>query len=98
VIAAVPTQKIWLVINNIQMKNPNRELVLLLKAGKMNQLAIEKELVYLDELLRNIESPANFCITHELVSRNRITNNKAKLIKSFHEQELKPFRFLICKN
>jgi hypothetical protein len=80
------------------MKNPNRELVLLLKMGEMNQLAIEKELVSLDELLRNTESPEKFCTTHELVDRNGITNNKKKLIKSFNEQELKPFRFLINKN
>jgi hypothetical protein len=95
---AAPTQKTRLVINDIKMKSPNRELVLLLKMGEMNQLAIEKELVCLDELLRNTESPDKFCVTHELVDRNGITNNKTRLVKNFYKQELKPFSFFICKN
>jgi hypothetical protein len=95
---AAPTQKTRLVINDIEMKNPNRELVLLLKMGEMDQHAIEKELVNLDGLLRNVESPDQFSLTHELVDRNRISNNKKKLIKNFNEQELKPFSFFICKN
>lgn len=94
----VPIQKAWLVINEIKMKSPNREMVLLLKNGEMDKLAIEKELVCIDELLRNVESPDQFCLTHELVDRTSITNNKKKLIKSFNEQELKPFSFFICKN
>jgi len=80
------------------MKQPNREFVLLVKSGRMNEKAVEKELIKLDELLRDIESPDNFSKTHELLDRHRISKNKAKLIKSFYLQELKPFSFFICKN
>ena len=80
------------------MKHPNRELVLLLKTGQMSEKALEKELDSLDELLHHIESPGIFCKTHELVDRNRITDKQTKLINNFYLQELKPFRFLICKN
>ena len=73
-------------------------MVLLIRKGEMDQHSIEKELVNLDELLRNVESPDQFCLTHELVDRNRITNNKKKIIKYFNEQELKPFSYFIGKN
>lgn len=80
------------------MKNKNREIVLLSKTGKLNERALEKELNSLDTLLQFTESPAIFCKTHELVDRIRITRKEAKLINSFYKTELKPFRFLICRN
>lgn len=78
--------------------NRNRELVLLLKTGQMNEKALEKELNSLELLLHHIESPDFFCKTHELVERNCITSKEAKLINSYYQQELKPFWFLINKN
>ena len=80
------------------MKQPNREIVLLLKTGKMSDKALEKELDNLELLLIQTESSHIFCKTHELVDRNCITCKEAKLINSYHKKELKPFRFLICKN
>lgn len=80
------------------MKNQNREIVLLLRTGQMNEKALEKELDNLDLLLKQTESSHIFCKTHELVDRNRITCKEAKLINNYYQKELKPFRFLICKN
>ena len=80
------------------MKNQNREIVLLLKTGKMNEKALEKELDNLEIILHQAEAPGIFCKTHELVDRNRITRKESKLINSYYKIELKPFRFLICKN
>lgn len=80
------------------MKNQNREIVLLLKTGQMNEKALEKELDNLEILLHQTEAAEIFCKTHELVDRIRITCKKAKLISCYYQKELKPFRFLICKN
>jgi len=87
----------WL-LNKIEMNHKNREIVLLTQSGQKNEKALEKELENLDTVLRNAESPVIFCKTHELVNRNSITTNEAKLFNSFYKKELKPFRFLICKN
>jgi len=80
------------------MKHPNREIVLLLKTRKINDKALEKELDNLEIILLQTESPKIFCKTHELVDRNRITRKESKLLNSYYQQELKAFRFLVCKN
>jgi hypothetical protein len=93
-------KKGWQVINVIEMKIPHkeRELVLMMKSGLMNEEALEKELYNLEELFQYTESPEMFCITHELVSRNRVTRKKNPLLISFYKRELKPFHFLIGRN
>jgi hypothetical protein len=97
-IAAVLIKKVWWAIKPKQMKHPNREIVLLLKTGKMSDEALGKELDKLEIVLFQTESTSVFCKTHELVDRNRITRKEAKLINCYYQKELKPFRFLVCKN
>lgn len=82
------------------MKTPKREreLVLLLKTARMSEKALEKELISLEELFQFAESEKVFCITHELVQRNGITNKSSILSKTFYSRELKPFYFLLCIN
>ena len=98
---AVPTKKEWLDTNCvIEMKTPNREreLVLLLKTALMSEKALEKELISLEHLFLYAESEAAFCQTHELILRNGITSKKARLVKVYHDHQLKPFWFLVNKN
>ena len=80
------------------MKHPNREIVLLLKTGKMSDEALGKELDKLEIVLFQTESTSIFCKTHELVDRNRISSNRKKILKASISSQLKPFRFLINKN
>jgi hypothetical protein len=82
------------------MKTPNREreLVLLSKTALMSEKALEKELVSLEELFLYAESEVAFCLTHELVTRNRITSQKEKLKIIYYRHHMKPFWFLMNKN
>lgn len=82
------------------MKTPNREreLVLLSKTALMSEKALERELISLEHLFLYAESVTAFCQTHELVLRNRITTQRPKLIKIYHDHHLKPFWFLLNKN
>lgn len=64
----------------------------------MTEREIEQEMNQLNELLLVTETPDFFCTCHELVSRNRITSKKEKLLNVFYKPELKPFWFLINCN
>jgi hypothetical protein len=80
------------------MKRINHEILILARNQYRTDTAIEKEMEWLENILAQTESPLNFCIAHELVNRNSITQNSRKILKAIKYQELKPFRFLIGKN
>ena len=80
------------------MKMPNRDLLVLLKNEFMSQQALDQEVECLNHILRTTESEEQFCIAHELVQRNRITNRAKKILKAIRFAELKPFIFLVNKN
>ena len=80
------------------MKQMNREILVVVKHDFVNQAALEKEMQWLNEILITAETPSFFCTAHELVNRNRITQNKKKILNAVKHSELKPFRFLIGKN
>ena len=80
------------------MKTPQRDILVLLRNEFMSEKAIEQHVGQLNEILRNAESPKEFCIAHELVDRNRITSKSKKILMAIRISELKPFRSLICKN
>jgi len=80
------------------MKAPNRDLLVLLRNEFMSQQALDHEVQCLHYLLRGAESDEKFCVAHELVDRNRITNKFRKIIKVIRFKELKPFQFLLNKN
>jgi hypothetical protein len=82
----------------MKTSNRERELVLLLKTALMSEKALEKELISLKRLFLYAESQAAFCLTHELVLRNRITSKRSKLINVYQDHQLKPFWFLVNKN
>jgi hypothetical protein len=80
------------------MGNPNRNLLVLLRNQFMSRQAIEQEVESINVILLQTESLQQFCIAHELVDRNRITSKSKKILMDIRISELKPFRFLICKN
>ena len=80
------------------MKFPERDLLVLLRNDFMSEQAIAQEMEQLNEILQATESPDQFCTSHELVDRNHITSKPSKILKAIRYTELKPFRFLICKN
>jgi hypothetical protein len=80
------------------MKNNNRNLLVLIKNDYMNEEAIAKEVKCLNQILLTADSIEQFCISNELVNRNRITSDKKKILKECRHFRLRPFRFLINKN
>jgi hypothetical protein len=80
------------------MKTRDRDLLVLLKNEFMSQQAIEHEVECLNNILHRAEHPRELCKAHELVRRNRITQNNHKLLVAFRRIQLKPFWFLISKN
>jgi len=64
----------------------------------MSENMIKQQVDNLNEILRNSESPEEFCKAHELVLRTRITSKHFKILRAIRYQQLKPFIFLINKN
>ena len=87
----------WL-LNLDKLKNPSRDLLVLLKNEFMTEKSIEQEVDSLNEILYKAESPESFCAAHELVSRNHITKQPVKILNAIRQSKLKAFRFLINKN
>jgi hypothetical protein len=80
------------------MKTPSRDLLILMKNEFLNQRAIDQEVKWLNDILRNTESDEQFCIAHELVDRNRITYKSKRILKESSFRELRAFRFLLNRN
>lgn len=80
------------------MKNYNRDLLLLYKEEAYNDDLLQKEVECLHVILMRVECNDVFCVAHELVTRNQITQKAKKIIKAIAGPELKPFHFLINKN
>jgi hypothetical protein len=80
------------------MRTPKRDILVLLKNEFMSEQAIEQEVECINKILRQTESPDQFCKAHELVDRNRITSKFHKILNAIRTAELKAFRFLINKN
>jgi hypothetical protein len=81
-----------------EMKNYNRDLLLLYKEEVYNDDLLQKEVECLHEILMNVERNNVFCVAHELVTRYKITQKAKSIIKAIVWPELKPFYFLINKN
>ena len=80
------------------MRNYNRKLLVIVKNDFLNDQAIDHQMECLNEILGQVEIPGQFCLSHELVNRNYITRNPAKILKESLHRHLRPFRFLINKN
>jgi hypothetical protein len=82
------------------MNNPNRDLLVLFNQELMTPQSIEHEVELLHQMLYGIERMENLIIAHEVIDLNRyrIVSKPLLLRKFIHQQELKPFIFLNCKN
>lgn len=86
------------IIKDLVMQRPKRDILVVVKNHLMSEQAIEQEVVGLNEILRFAESDEQFCIAHELVKRNRITQKPARILKAIRFAALEPFYFLINRN
>jgi hypothetical protein len=80
------------------MINRNRDLLLLIKAPAASEEAFEKHVEALHKVLLRVESIEAFCTAHELATRTRITQKRARITRAIAIPELKPFHFQISKN
>ncbi|HWJ91265.1 MAG TPA: hypothetical protein VNR87_09120 [Flavisolibacter sp.] len=80
------------------MKNYDRDLLVLYKADMSNDDLLQREVECLHRILLQVERNDVFCLTHELVTRNRITTKAKTILKAISHFRLKPFHFLINKN
>ena len=80
------------------MKRPKRDILVVVKNHQHNEHAIEQEVEWLNEILYIAESEVHFCIAHELVDRNRITQKPTRILKAIRFCHLPAFRFLLNKN
>ena len=81
------------------MKRPKRDILVVVKNQQHpNEHAIEQEVEWLNEILYIAESEVHFCVAHELVDRNHITQKPARILKSIRYTHLPAFRFLLNKN
>ncbi len=80
------------------MKNYDRDLLVMYKAGHYNEDLLQHEVEQLHSLLLAVERNDVFCTAHELATRNRITSKPGKILDAIKFCRLKPFYFLINRN
>jgi hypothetical protein len=80
------------------MKNYDRDLLLLYKADVFNEDLLQREVENLHQILLKVERSDIFCLAHELVTRNKITQKAKSILRATCHLRLKPFQFLINKN
>ena len=78
------------------MKNPNRDLLVLVKDQFMSEKAIELEVARLNEILYTVESSENICVATEIIdmNRHRIYQTKKQIASTLKEKVYKPFVFI----
>jgi hypothetical protein len=80
------------------MKNYDRDLLVLYKADVFSEDLLQREVENLHQILLKVERNDIFCLSHELVTRNKITQKIRSILKATCRIRLKPFQFLINKN
>ncbi|MGZ5287654.1 MAG: hypothetical protein ACXWB9_10735 [Flavisolibacter sp.] len=80
------------------MKNYDRDLLVMYKAGQYNDDLLQHEVDRLHTLLLEVERNDVFCAAHELATRNRITSKPRHILEAIKYCKLKPFYFLINRN
>ena len=76
----------------------NKNLLILLNTGWLDDKAIEYKAECVCVILQAIETPQQFCTAFELVNRNTITSKPKIILRESKHLRLRPFRFLINKN
>ena len=80
------------------MKNYDRDLLVLYKADVYNEDLLQREVENLHQILLKVERSDIFCLAHELVTRNKITQKAKNILRATRHLRLKPFQFLINRN
>jgi len=80
------------------MKNYDRDLLVLYKADVFSEDLLQREVENLHQILLKVERSDVFCLSHELVTRNKITPKIRSILQATRRIRLKPFQFLINKN
>ena len=80
------------------MNHSARDIIFLIRETELDSIVFEKEMGNLHQIFARTETISQFCRVHELVNRNTITSKRTRLMKFPHEDQHKPFRFLINKN
>jgi hypothetical protein len=78
------------------MPRTNRDLLVLLKQEVMTAQAMEQQVMFLHDLLFQVEKSNWVAAAHELININnsKISNKKSVVKKALKLSELKPFVFL----
>lgn len=78
------------------MPRTNRDLLVLLKQEVMTAQAMEQQVLFLHDLLFQVEKSSWATSAHELININKskISNKKMAIKKALKESTLKPFIFL----
>ena len=78
----------------------NRDLLVLFNQELLSPQAIEHEVEMLHELLFTVERLDNLVIAHEIhdLNKYKVINKAITVRNTIHNQELKAFIFLNCKN
>ena len=82
------------------MKKLKRDLILLRKEDRPDELSIAHEVACINHLLQNVETVSSLCNAHELIDLNRykIHHDILTISKALKLRELKPFQFLFNRN
>jgi hypothetical protein len=82
------------------MKVPDRELVILLPHTRGNDRVLEKQAIWLHELLDRVETIENCIPAVEFLNIHRggISNNPLRIEMALRRKELGSFQFIIHKN
>jgi len=82
------------------MKNGYRDLLVVSKLATLNEAEMQKELNFLDRLLCDVESMANYAIVNEIVDINtyKIIRKPLLVARAIRDKSHKPFIFICNKN
>lgn len=82
------------------MRAPDRELVILLPHSKYNDQVMEKQALWLHELLDHVETMENCIPAVEFLNIHRggISNNPVRIEMALRKKKLGSFQFILHKN
>jgi hypothetical protein len=82
------------------MNVPDRELVILLPHGRYDDQVMERQAIWLHELLNHVETLENYVSAVEFMNLHRggITHNRLRIELALMRNKLGPFQFILHKN
>ncbi|HEX5553716.1 MAG TPA: hypothetical protein VFX43_10755 [Chitinophagaceae bacterium] len=82
------------------MNVPDRELVIMLPHDRYNEQVMERQALWLHELLNHVETLDNYIQAVEFLNLHRggISNNRLRIELALSRKTLGPFQFILHKN